>query len=390
MTERTCAHNSTTFQKLRYYYENREEAPRKHKERGGLVLAVMGCDVPDEILLAGNFFPLRICAGSHIEESSPAAYLEYAFDPIIRRQFTRLVSGYYDDFTDLLAISNSSDVLIRIYYYLRELNRMGEGVKTEPVFIDWLFTHFMIHEERNEWTLHRFIHTLEEIHGATISEKALRDACVIMNNNRAVLREFAALRTPAEGLSRITGPEALIVTGAGFFMEREEHTALVKALCKEAADWPVVHLPKIFYTGSIQEDTVLYEDLLSAGLNVVAEDHDWGSRSFHMDVDLSFSPVPAIVERYMLRMPSSKKAGISERTQALLTAVGESCVEGVIFYLNEYDDAASWDYPVQKKHLDEKGIPSAFFSRMPYPYEPDKQITQGFTALAGMVKEVVR
>ena len=63
---------------------------------------------------------------------------------------------------DALAISNSTDVIIRIYLYLRELCRVEPEKPVPPVeFIDWLFTRNRLHQVRNEQTLELFRQTVE-------------------------------------------------------------------------------------------------------------------------------------------------------------------------------------------------------------------------------------
>ena len=69
----------------------------------------------------------------------------------------------------------------------------------------------------------------------------------------------------------------------------------------------------------------------------------------------------------MLRSFSSKKAFVSQRVEALNDAVKESGAEAVIFYTNIYEEAASWDYPSQKKSLDEQGIKNGSWVKMQYP-----------------------
>ena len=104
-----------------------------------------------------------------------------------------------------------------------------------------------------------------------------------------------------------------------------------------------------------------------AGAVIVSEDHDWGDRSYERDYNKAYSPIRAIVDRYMLRSFSSKKAFVSQRVEALNDAVKESGAEAVIFYTNIYEEAASWDYPSQKKSLDEQGIKNGSWVKMQYP-----------------------
>jgi benzoyl-CoA reductase/2-hydroxyglutaryl-CoA dehydratase subunit BcrC/BadD/HgdB len=288
---------SPAFRALSDVYLNRRSCAQRWKGQGKRVAATLGCDVPDEILIAAGMLPIRVCADplAGLEEANK--YLEFSFDPVVRAQFEGLINGSYAELADCLVISNSTDVLVRIYFYLREIRRI-EPQKRVPAlsFIDWLFTRFMMHQERNERTLAKFLAEVEAWAGSPVSAAALREACALCNENRAALREFSALRRGAE--SRVTGAEALTVIGAGLFMEKQEHTSLVRRLTGEAAAWQLADAAPVFLTGSVQEDTTLYELIEDAGMNVVSEDHDWGDRHMDRDVDTSLEPMSGIVDRY--------------------------------------------------------------------------------------------
>ena len=159
----------------------------------------------------------------------------------------------------------------------------------------------------------------------------------------------------------------LVAIGAGFFMTKEEHTALVQQLCADAAQWPVLEGPAVFYTGSAQEGLWVYEQLEAAGIRVVSEDHDWGTRSFDGIIDASLPAMEGVADRYLLRSFSSKKAFVSQRVETLLAQRAESKADAVVFFTNIYEEPASWDYPSQKQALDAQGIPSISIVKQQYP-----------------------
>ena len=65
-----------------------------------------------------------------------------------------------------------------------------------------------------------------------------------------------AAETGSKTLKRVLGPVSLValgvgvIIGAGLFMERAEHTRLVRQVVEEAAQWPVLTGPRVFYTGA--------------------------------------------------------------------------------------------------------------------------------------------
>ena len=342
MSIRECALRSQAFAALKDVYDHRETVAARWRADGGKVVGELGCDVPDEFILAAGMLPVRVYAevGKPLVETDK--YLEYAFDPVVRAQFEKIVDGTYDRQIDALAISNSTDVIIRIYLYLRELCRVEPEKPVPPVeFIDWLFTRNRLHQVRNEQTLELFRQTVERWAGRAITNEEIAAAGAICNENRQALREMAALRRCAQ--PRITGSEALVIIGSAFFMERSAHTALVRQVVTDAQSWPVLHGPRVFFTGSNQEDTALYEQIEAAGAVIVGEDHDWGDRWYDRDYNPEYSPVRAVVDRYMLREFSSKKAFVSQRVAALDREVDASAAQAVVLYTNIYEEAASWD-----------------------------------------------
>ena len=52
MAIRQCALDCAAFAQLKHIYENREEIPAKMRAEGVKVIGKMGCDVPDELIIA--------------------------------------------------------------------------------------------------------------------------------------------------------------------------------------------------------------------------------------------------------------------------------------------------------------------------------------------------
>jgi benzoyl-CoA reductase/2-hydroxyglutaryl-CoA dehydratase subunit BcrC/BadD/HgdB len=388
---RACARNSPAFSELLEYYGNRELALQQWRRRGGKIVGQLGADVPDELLIAAGMLPVRIYADSRRALTETDKYLEYAFDPVVRAQFEKLADGTYKSLIDYLAISNSTDVLTRVFVYLREILRTEPEAPVPPVtFIDWLFTGKSLYRERNVQTLRLFGRQLEAWAGRRISDEDIRQAVMICNEDREAMRALAALRHGKE--VRIGGSEALVVIGSGFFMDRAEHARLVKSVAAEAREWPVIGGPRIYMTGSAQESTALYDIIEDAGGVVVGEDHDWGDRSCDGATRTDIPPLEALVDRYMLRLFSSKKALVSRRVEALIGEAVSKGAEAVLFYMNVYDEAASWDYPSQKQALDRLGIATAAYFKMPYPISDKAALQESITtfvdSLRGGVKRV--
>lgn len=386
MSIRETALRDPAFAELYRVYRDREAEAARWRDGGGRVLGKLGFDVPDELAIAAGFLPVQVYADPGRPLPLADKYLEYAFDPVVRSQFQKLTDGTYRRQLDALAISNSTDVIVRIFLYLREIRRSEPEVPVPPLtFIDWLFTRNRIHQARNELVVRLFMEQLAQWSGRPLTEDAVRAAAQLCNEDRAALRDMARLRRGRE--VRITGSEALVIIGAAFFMERGRHARLVRQVTAAAETWPVLDGPRLFVTGSAQEDTALYEKLEDAGAVVVGEDHDWGDRFYERDFPMDYPVVRAVVDRYMLREFSSKKAFVSQRVAALDRAVAATAADAVLFYTNIYDDSGSWDYPSQRRSLEQQGIASLHLAKMQYPIEKNDDLDARLRAFVSEWKE---
>lgn len=381
MSIRPCALESEAFLALKDVYDHREAPAAQWRAKGRKVIGKLGFDVPDELVIAAGMLPVQICAAPDRELAEAGKYLENAFDPVVRAQFERLVDGTYGDLLDALAISNSNDTIIRIFYYLREIHRVEPEKNVPPVaFIDWTFTRSRIWQERCEFVLNLFRQQVEQWAGRTVSDEEIRAAGRLMNENRAALRAMAALRRGEE--VRVNGSEALTIIGAGLFMEKAEHTALVKQVTEDAKNWDVVTGKRVFYSGANQEDTGLYQKLEELGLVVVGEDTDWGDRSYERDFDLTYPALRAVVDRYFLRTPTVEKSRVAQSVEILSRQVESTGAEGVIFYTNAYAEVATFNMPEQRKMLEGRGIKHVTLSRMTYPIRNNEGLDETLAAFA--------
>lgn len=385
MSIRPCALESKAFLALKEVYDHREARAAQWRSQGRKVVGQLGCDVPDELIIAAGMLPVRVYADPEKPLTETDKYLEYAFDPTVRAQFEKIVDGTYRDQIDYLAISNSTDVVIRVFLYLRELKRVEPDKPVPPIaFIDWLFTRHRLHQTRNEFVIDLFKQQMEEWAGREITDEQIRAAGKLCNENRQALREMAGLRHGQQ--VRLSGSEALVIIGAGLFMEKAEHTALVRQVTQDAAQWPVLTGPRVFYTGANQEDTALYDKIEAVGMVVVGEDTDWGERHYDRDYNPDYPVIRGIVDRYMLREFSAKKAFVSQRVEALDREVDAAGAQGVIFYTNQYDEVATWDMPSQRKSLNARGIKHITFGRMLWPAAKNEDLDEKLAGFAAEMK----
>ncbi len=385
MGERNCALQSKAYAELKDAYTNRFKAAEAFKANGGRVIGTYGSDVPDEILLAAQLFPLRVT--SDVFDGTEDISEQYVGNTttIHGSQITRLINGTYAELCQNVVASNSCAAIGATYELLHGLGRVFKELKVVPLtFLDYANTRYLYNQNRNVKINERFKKTVEAWTGTAIREQELRDAIDICNEDRRAMREFDSLRNGE--VSRVTGTEALVVIGSSMFMDKKRHAELVRELIEEAKDWPVIDAPRVIVYGSDHEYTDLYEVMEDAGLQPVFEDQNFGARHYDMDVNTDLPSIKAITGRYMNRMHASSSSYVQERVDQMKDFIATYKPAAVLFYMNDRDETISWDYPSQKVVLDEMGIPYQIYYNQKFPIKDKEALKAKFAELAAAAK----
>ena len=387
MAIRKEALECAAFVRLKTAYDDRKAVLKGWKDAGKKVVCVAGYDVPDEIILAAGMLPFRVTGYYGGERKSADKYLEYSFGAIWKGIWESITEDY-TGLMDYLVFCSSSDMFLKLFYYFRPMSRLEpERTLPEIKYLDYeLVEKSFKSQERNERELRDLVEQVEAWSGTKVTAESLKSAIELCNEYRQALTEFSALRSKDN--ARVNGSEALVAIGGSMFMEKAEAIATLRELTAAAASWQTVEGARIYYVGSPQETTEVYELAESAGLNFVGEDHDMGARMFDTQVRTTIEPVSALAERLLNRMPSSEKGSIKARVKAIGEKLAETQAEGFLTYMNNNDEAYVWDYPsISKEVLQPRCIPSYTVQKQTWPLTEPETLTAQFAELAGMVKE---
>ena len=352
------------FETMQKHYQQRDLAARKWKEKGGKVAGYFCNDVPEEMISAAGLFPLRISGdpwgGTEVADS----YTETFYQPDVRSMFNMLLTGRYD-FLDFLIIPHSRDAVVALYDYLHKIKQIDPDLKLPDFYLfDMLHTRFWLTGLYIRDRVSELKKKLGEWSGKEITNESLSRAIAIGNENKMLLGKVAALR--AAGPPRISGVEALQIIGSSMFMLKEEHNSLLRQFLKEAGELPARDGVRLFVQGSPIDNLQFYELVESGKATIVGEDNCWGNRYSEDPVDQSLDPLEAIAERYHLKAPCPRMHSLDRRVNYCLQSAVEAKAQGAIFFFLEWDNAPAWEYPDQKKALEEKGIPTLCFEMQKY------------------------
>jgi benzoyl-CoA reductase/2-hydroxyglutaryl-CoA dehydratase subunit BcrC/BadD/HgdB len=352
------------FKTLQKYYQQRDLAAREWKQKGGRVVGYFCNNVPEEMILAAGFFPLRISGDPLGGTEAADRYTEPFYQPDVRSMFNMLLTGRYD-FLDFLIIPHSRDAVLALYYHLSQVRQIDPALKLPDFHLfDILHTRFWLTGLYIRDRVRELKKKLEEWSGKEISDESLSRAIAIGNENKILLKRVASLR--AAEPPRLSGVEALQIIGSSMFMLKEEHNKLLRQFLKGAERLPARDGVRLFVEGSPIDNLQFYELVESGNAIIVGEDNCWGNRYSDNPVDPSLDPLEAIAERYHLKSPCPRMHSLNQRVGYCRRSAVEAKAQGALFFFLEWDNAPAWEYPDQKKALEEEGIPTMCFEMQPY------------------------
>lgn len=206
----------------------------------------------------------------------------------------------------------------------------------------------------------RVVDALEEIGGQPITEEALAKSIDVYNENRQALRDFCEV---ARQYPVTISPKVRhLVIKSGYFMERGQHTALVKELIAELKKMPQEEWngKKVILTGITAEPDALLDLFTENNMVVVGDDLAHESRQFRTDIPggdeealMRLARQWSLIEGCSLAYDQEKK-----RADMLVDMAKETGADGVVFCMMKFCDPEEFDYPILVKELEKNKIPS--------------------------------
>jgi benzoyl-CoA reductase/2-hydroxyglutaryl-CoA dehydratase subunit BcrC/BadD/HgdB len=341
------------FSVLQHYYANRSTAAREAHSRGVGVVGRVGNTVPSEFILASGRFPLLIAADLGQPTPTAEIYMEPVIPPETKSLFEIALSGEFESF-DLLVLSRP---YAHLYYYLKEVYRLGRAPKVPPLaMFDLMQSQREAVRSYNSGRARALLEQLERLErlaGAAIRDEQLGAAISLTNRARAMQRQLLECRWRAE----LTGVDAMQALGAGYFMPSDAYAETLAAYLAQLQPGPSLQgRPRLLILPSEPLSHLhLHETLEAAGALVVAEDDWWGSRAPGADVSTTGSTVDAILAKYWLDTSTANVYPADAREQWFMEHAARDDVDGVVFYLPPSDHQLGWDYPRLKAHPDSTG-----------------------------------
>jgi benzoyl-CoA reductase/2-hydroxyglutaryl-CoA dehydratase subunit BcrC/BadD/HgdB len=229
----------------------------------------------------------------------------------------------------------------------------------------------------------RVIRDLEVATGKKFSEPALGRSIKVYNEHNQAMRDVdacLALHPEVGAQSRSD------VFKSAWFMEKAEHTALVKQLLEALkAEKPGAARTPVMTSGILCDSPNFLGLFDQMGYQIVADDVAAESRQYRTDCNTDASPFDELAYKFVrmdncsvLYDPEKKRAGLIVKTAK------ERGAKGLVVALTKFCDPEEFDWPIIKKACDAAKLPALLI-------EVDRQMAdfaQAKTALEAF-KEVL-
>jgi benzoyl-CoA reductase/2-hydroxyglutaryl-CoA dehydratase subunit BcrC/BadD/HgdB len=343
------------------------------------VIGVVGHGVPCELVLASGCACALVSADACTDTPLADEFMERDFPAEIRSLFNQALRGDFA-FLELLVIPSTTDGYLQLYYYLKEVQRLGRGEQLPPLYLyDVPQTRCATSYRYGLARTYELKRRLEVMTGSEITNQALLNAVESVNVRRQAVRQLLELRNAG----RLKGSEAMELIGAGFWMEPRTYAAAVGRVVGDTANLRSTEAAaKVLVVPSVPlYDTCLHRALEVGGVCVVAEDDAYGSRSVgDIDVDIagSESLVHAVFDHYYADDSGPRVFPPELRETWLATHVSD--VDAVVFYIPPGDLWLGWDYPRLRYLVAHTGKPSILL-------RDDAHLREGQQAITNAIAE---
>jgi len=203
---------------------------------------------------------------------------------------------------------------------------------------------------------------LEKVLGLTITDEAINAAIEVYNENRATMRLFSDVAAMYPQI--ITPKKRHAVIKARQFMDKAEHTKMVKELIVELLAQPVVPFEgkKVVLTGIMAEPDELLDIFEEFGIAVVADDLAQESRQFRTDVPAGNDPLYRLAKQWQnftacaLAIDREKPRG-----RYIVDLVKEHGADAVLVCMMKFCDPEEYDYPILLEDFEKAGVKNLKF-----------------------------
>ncbi len=329
------------------------ESLRELKARKKIIGSTLA-DVPEEIIHAAGLHPFLILGTNEPIKVAAALMPDNACS--LARSNLELVLAYQRDFFDGFVLSQVCDTT-------QHLCDIWKRRFQDRYFENFLAPRQVSRPSARRWVaveMRRLKASLERFTGQEITEERLRKSIKLFNENRRLLAQLYDIKRRAPGI--LSNREFFDVVKAAFFMDRAEHTELLKPLLQwaeaEVEGWKAKDSFPAVVAGIVVEPPQIYDIFDEVGANIVTDNLPTASRYIYFPASEEGDPIEALAERHVSRPNFSPINDQVERVYTDLIELYRGYGARALFYIHiQYCESQDYDLPDIKRKMREEGIP---------------------------------
>jgi benzoyl-CoA reductase subunit C len=326
----------------------------EHKAQGKKVIGWLCTYVPEEVIHAAGALPIRITGyNQEMELEDGNAYL-YINNCSFSRSCLQLGLRKEYDFLDGVVGGSTCDGARRLFdlwrYYLK------------PPFFQVMTVPRKSTERAHELyysQVEDFKKHLEEFMEIKITDEALLNSIMVLNESRFLLKELYELRKLDEPL--ITGAETMEVLNGSFRMHKEQFNLYLKEMLDDLRKSGTGHKAKarLMLIGSVMTNPEFFKSIEELGVVVVTDELCTSTRYWSDPVILegARNPLFAISRRYLSNFPCARMYPSTDRFDRIVKLAREARVDGIISETIRYCVPYAHDIPLLRDRLEAENLP---------------------------------
>jgi len=353
-----------TLAVVRKRLAERTEELKKAKENGQKVVGWVGYHIPEEIIHALGFIPIRIAVGGDDRLVEIGARYASTKTCVFIREIVGAFAENQDPYiqqADILAFDATCFQNFRAaelieYYFKKDVVVLGV-----PRNFYW--------DEAKEYFVHEaneFTRLLEERAGVTLDTRKLADSVALYNDIRETLKSIYRYQAVQDNV--IEWEEVYDLIQAGYVLDRKEFLTLLQqtlaeltALQPDTVIAPEDEEVRIFISGSVipPGDRKLINIIREVGGRIVGDDL-WSGIIPYLDLDIKEISPAGVALGYLNRTPHGALPYLDLKSDRRLKKLHELVdaykVQGVIYHTLRYCDPYSFKAKETKDLLAQRDI----------------------------------
>jgi benzoyl-CoA reductase/2-hydroxyglutaryl-CoA dehydratase subunit BcrC/BadD/HgdB len=354
-----------TLEKIKEALEKRPAELLEEKKAGKKIAGWVNYNVPEELLYALDFIPIRLGLGGDDRLVDIGARYISTKNCVFVRELVGLFEEKADPYIQAVDFVALDATCLQIYR-VAELIKYYFKVNTVILGVPRNFATEAGRIYFRQETAH-FAHKLEELAGKKLTTEKLAAAIELYNQIRSAIQELYKFQ--AGNNPKIGWLDTLDVVQAGNFLDKKQFLLLLLELIAELREKqgePVFKNlyddVRIFLSGSIipPRDRKLISIIESQGGRIVGDDL-WSGLLPSIQVDIQAPTVEAIADAYLGRAPHAALPYLDlasdGRLKNLKKLVGDFKAHAVIYHTLRYCDPFTFKGNETKTVVNKEGIP---------------------------------